>query len=372
MIRKLSFYFFIIFSILPIKYLYTDTYSSEEMWNLQQSYIKMGLESENTSTINFKIYQNNKKNNSNFKEIKNEKLDVLFDNANNLSTIIIKDNEIIYSRINKNKKINFDSTLNGMSVSKSALSSVIGKLYCDGKISSLNDKMGVYSKFLEKTPYKNVTIKEALQMKSGVSEIGRKDEGLLVAKALGLGKFQGKGSLENVLLSYDSASTRPGSRFNYHQTDTIALSVLVSNLTGKSVSEIFYEDLYLTFAKSNNLIWVADSNDYTVGFSSLSMSSVDWVFFGNFILEEIKKNTCLGNYFKEGMSNSIKLDNKDNYGYHFWYDAKNNIINFSGTGGQSILIYEKNNIALFVSSLSSNYSGKNVWEESKKLIKTIQ
>ena len=55
-------------------------------------------------------------------------------------------------------------------MTKTAVGLVIGHLVCDGKISSLDDTMGKYSKGLASSVYKDVTIKNVLRMASGVNE----------------------------------------------------------------------------------------------------------------------------------------------------------------------------------------------------------
>ena len=62
-----------------------------------------------------------------------------------------------------------------MSMSKTALAAAIGSLICSKEIGSINDAMSKYSKSLLKTPYEDVTIRNALQMNSGVTPPGKKD-----------------------------------------------------------------------------------------------------------------------------------------------------------------------------------------------------
>ena len=61
-------------------------------------------------------------------------------------------------------------------MSKTAVAASIGSLLCSGKIKSLEDKTGEYSEFLASTPFGRSSIKDVLQMSSGVSPLGRDDE----------------------------------------------------------------------------------------------------------------------------------------------------------------------------------------------------
>ena len=59
-----------------------------------------------------------------------------------------------------------------MSISKSAAGSLVGALFYQGSIKSLDNHAKVYSGFLAQTPYAEVEIKNILQMMIGVSHAG--------------------------------------------------------------------------------------------------------------------------------------------------------------------------------------------------------
>ena len=70
-------------------------------------------------------------------------------------------------------------------MSKTALAAAVGSLNCSGQIKSLRDPMGTYSTILTGTPYANVSIKNVLQMNSGVSPLN--DGGKKKSKPYGHG-----------------------------------------------------------------------------------------------------------------------------------------------------------------------------------------
>jgi CubicO group peptidase (beta-lactamase class C family) len=98
--------------------------------------------------------------------------DQYFNDKNNLAVIIMRDGKVIYERYNKDRGITADTTLNRMSISKSAAGSLVGALFYQGSIKSLDNPAKVYSGFLAQTPYAEVEIKNILQMMSGVSPAG--------------------------------------------------------------------------------------------------------------------------------------------------------------------------------------------------------
>ena len=139
------------------------------------------------------------------------------------------------------KDIDSNTPLLGMSMSKTALAASVGALLCSGKIKSLNDKTSDYSEFLASTPFGRSSIKDVLQMTSGVSPLGRGDEKKFNHKSRGTQKFDGNGDIREALNFYKSASRNPGSKMNYHSTDSLALSVLVEKFQGSLLQNTFIQ-----------------------------------------------------------------------------------------------------------------------------------
>ena len=140
------------------------------------------------------VHAYGKKKNVDAANVKKENFDNIFKDKFNLATLIRKNNELVYERYNKKRNIDNNTILHGMSMSKTALSTAIGSLLCNGKIVSLNDELGKYSPTLAKTPYAKISIKNTLQMNSGVEPIQSdyKFRRKLNRIAQGMGKHEGK------------------------------------------------------------------------------------------------------------------------------------------------------------------------------------
>ena len=303
-------------------------------------------------------------------EINKASYDRYFNDKNNLAAIVIRDGEIIYERYNKDRQITPDTTLNGMSMAKSATASVIGTLLCQGRIHSLDDTARVYSHFLAKTPYAEVKINNILQMMSGISPAGRTGERRLIATVLGLGPFSGKGSVRNGINLYKTAATDQGKRFNYHQTDPLALSLISHSITNESLSHTFYKEVYSRFSKSGRLHWSADNNNVTSSFSSLIMRPRDWARFGQYIMQQINNKTCLGNFFSKGIESSVSTTFPDrSYGFLHWVQDIDGelVITFRGKGGQLIIINPIKRLVVYIASISNKYSFGNINDDIGQL-----
>ena len=98
---------------------------------------------------------------------------------------------------------------------------------------------------------------------------------------------------------------KQGEQHNYHAADSFALSVLIFELTGKSVAQIFYENIVKQFGPNGEMHWAADKKGRTVSLARLVMTALDWNLFGQFIIDEVRAKSCMGKFFKEGINTSI-------------------------------------------------------------------
>ena len=308
--------------------------------------------------------------------VENKNFDRMFKDKFNLATIVMKSTEIVYERYNTNRKVNSNTPLLGMSMSKTAASASVGHLLCNNKIRSLNDKAGDYSPTLKETPYADVTIKNILQMNSGISPLGRVDEKKFNLKSLGLSnKYSGKASVREALKFYENAARVQGSRFNYHSSDTLALSILVEEITNEPLAKVFHDNLYTKFGSSGYMHWAADKNNTTTPFTGLVMTAIDWAKFGKFIMTEKKASSCLGSFFNEGVANAVKtgMKNGSRYGYQSWvFDVNNRpTLVLQGHGGQFLVLDEITDTVLLIISINEKYISGNLFNNIHKFTEKL-
>ena len=112
--------------------------------------------------------------------------------------------------------------------------------------------------------------------------------------------------------------------------------------------------------------WVSDKKGVTIAQARLTMTALDWSNFGQFIHDEIIKNTCLGRFYKEGIENAIdtKRDGVQ-YGYQFWVHKVNDVptLTMTGHGGFFNIINTTNNTILTIFSLDENYKYGNLFKK---------
>ena len=322
--------------------------------------------------INVHVY--GKKKDLDAASIKKENFDNIFKDKNNLAVLIRKNNKLVYSRYNKKRKINNNTILHGMSMSKTAVSTAIGSLLCNGKIESLDDELGKYSPSLKQTPYSKITIRNTLQMNSGVAPIQNdyKLRRKLNHIALGMRKYEGKGSVLKAVSILKGNDREQGSKHFYFSSDPFALSIMITDLTNKPASQIFYENAFKKFSKNKFMHWVSDKKGVTVSQARLTMSALDWSNFGQFVHDEMKNNTCLGKFYKEGIENAVETKRDGvGYGYQFWVYKVNGVstLTMTGHGGFFNIINAEKNSITTIFSVDEKYKYGNLF--SKGIISKI-
>lgn len=283
----------------------------------------------------------------------------------NLASIVSKDGEIVHEYYSSIRGIDSNTPLLGLSMSKTAVAASVGNLICEGAIKSIDDPVGEYSSFLQETAFGTVSIRNVLQMNSGVSPLGRANEKELNRQARGMLGFEGEASIRDVLGIFDTASRKQGKTMNYHSTDSMTLSLLVEEISGMPLSRYFYDKIYTFFGQSNYMTWNSDASGTTTGFSDLVMTGRDWANFGNYLMTQMSENTCLGSFFNDGIKFAVVTENANgaHYGYHSWVYSVNGqpSLVLQGHGGQFMVLDQENKTVLLMLSLNENYKNGNLF-----------
>ena len=101
------------------------------------------------------------------------------------------------------------------------------------------------------------------------------------------------------------------------------------------------------------------------------MKGPDWSNFGQFILDEIRKNTCLGNFFENGKNSAIPTSRKNvGYGYQFWVYEINGekMITMTGHGGFFNILSQSKNKVLSIFSVDEAYKAGNLFGDLESVV----
>jgi len=172
------------------------------------------------------------------------------------------------------------------SISKSVISVLIGAAIGDGTIKSVDDPVVAYLPYLSDGGYRRVTVKNLLQMSSGVdySEDYRdpKSGAALIGAALLTGNPTFKGFAESIR----PTSTAPGTKFEYQSVNTQVLGLLLENVTHTRLNEYAQEKLWKKIGAQEDAFFYESKNQPdTCAFACFNAALRDYARFGLLMLD---------------------------------------------------------------------------------------
>jgi CubicO group peptidase (beta-lactamase class C family) len=229
---------------------------------------------------------------------------------------------------------------------------LVGAAIKDGYIGSVNDRVTDYLPILKGSAYDGVTIKQVLQMSSGVawnedytnpqSDVAR--IGAVTRKSGGLGLLKYMGSLPR--------AAQPGEKFNYNTGETHLIGAIVRAAVGNNLATYASDKVWSKFAMEADGYWATtDAFGAEHAGCCLSATLRDYGRIGLLALRKgvLPDGTSLvpDGWFKEATAPSPA---NPGYGYQWWLNAEGNFM-ARGIFGQSIQIYEPQNLVIVTHSL---------------------
>ena len=294
-------------------------------------------------------------------------LDKFFKAPSNFSAVAMKDGKIVYERYNKKLKANPDFYAHGMSMTKTALGLTMGHLLCSGEIKSLDDIASKYSASLNNSIYKDITIRNLLRMSSGINE--NRDNERKLNHIMMNRKNNGSNDLVKVIQKIKTKFSEQGKMSRYHSLDITAASILINEITQKSVAQVFFEDVFPNIKPEGSLYWLEDNNKMSLGMAGMFMKTRDWANMANYMNKEINSKSCMGNYLLDGIKNALptNLRKYQKYGYYFWISEISGkpVIVLTGKWGQIAVANHYNNSVIALLSVTNKfkYKGKKIIQE---------
>ena len=200
--------------------------------------------------------------------------------------LILKDGKVV-SEIYRNGS-NERTRFMGWSMTKSITSTLVGAALADGFIKSLDDPITRYLPELKGGGYDGVTIRQILQMRSGVDYEERYD----FANPGVAARNHIAALVKNVARFADPARTikrahKPGETFAYKTIDTAVLGWLIERVSGSSVAAYTARKLWEPIGAEADAFYIMDGPP-GVGreFSGAGFNATlrDWARFGQMIL----------------------------------------------------------------------------------------
>jgi CubicO group peptidase (beta-lactamase class C family) len=260
---------------------------------LSPDYLKTALKYRTPDIDDYKIFENRtikagnyipweKASDYNKKEFSNETLNRL-EEYDPVAFLIIQDNKIKYERYWKG--YNENSLSNSFSMAKSIISLLIGIAVDEGKIQSLDQKVGDFIPEYKKSPNDVLTIRNLLSMSSGLDW----DESYSSPFSVTTKAYYGDDLFS--LIKDLKVVEKPGVKWKYLSGNTQVLAFVLKNATGMNVSDYASEKLWKPLGAKNDALWCLDKKDgMEKAYCCFNSNARDFARIGQMILDKGKFN----------------------------------------------------------------------------------
>lgn len=209
-----------------------------------------------------------------------------FVRARTTGIVVLKDGRIVYERYMLGADEN--SRFTSMSVSKSIVSTLLGFAIADGLVAGVDRPVTDYLPELEGSGYDGVPIKAILQMSSGIDFTEEYED-----QSDFLDMWNEVVHYQKVRLADYVKAAQPGeppyTRFNYASLDTAVIGLLVTRVTGKTLSAYLAEKLWGPLGMEADASWgIDDRRDDAseVSFCCFNATLRDYARFGLFMAQQ--------------------------------------------------------------------------------------
>ena len=267
--------------------------------------------------------------------------------------IVIEDGEIVYEdyRLGTWKNTRYTS----WSVAKSFTSALIGIAIEQGYINSVDDLVSSYVPELLHTAYADVTIKNALQMSSGVDfdESGANpasDAFQLLLSTLD--------SNDEYIYTLKDKRNAPGTYNYYASSDTQVLGMVLTRATGQSVSDFMTTNLWRPMGAESPATWVTDTKGVESFYCCMNATARDYAKFGMLYLNKGKlrgQQIVPQQWVEDSLATSepqlVPGENPNSsdtwgYGYQWWIPDNKPDYMAIGIFNQFIYVHPNKNIVI--------------------------
>lgn len=257
--------------------------------------------------------------------------------------LILKDGRIVTEiyRNNTNASTRFMS----WSMAKSITSLLVGKALEEGRIHSLDDKIVQYLPELKDGGYRDATIRDVLEMKSGVDYEERYDFDHPGDAA----RNHETSLVENVTRFADAArtiksKTKPGTLFEYKTLDTAVLGWLVERVSGMNAAAYLSSRIWERLGAQSDAFYIMDGppgvgREFTgAGFNATPR---DYARLGQMILDggvAHGERLVAESWIKDASRSYVPDSDRGGYGYQFWTVGHSHAFYALGLQGQFIYV----------------------------------
>ena len=276
--------------------------------------------------------------------------------------MIIHEGEVVHESYGRGA--NAGTRFTTWSLVKSITSTLVGVAIADGKIDSVDDQLVKYLPEVKGTAYDGVTIKQALQMSSGI----RYDPNLFDGKMDDTINFMtnsvvtGKTPVFDLAIKY-KREHEPGTKFNYNTAESQVLLELIRRVTEMDAAAYLEQKIWRPLGMEHSGEWVLDragAEGAEIGGAFYNPALRDWARFGIFVeqggvwngeqilpVDWVDRATISDDaHIRPG---EVHPNPNRGYAWH-WWTYSDGTFTASGANGQTLYIDRENDIVVARSS----------------------
>lgn len=291
-------------------------------------------------------------------EGKTRTLEDLYTDMETSGLIIFHDGELVHESYGRGADAGTRFTT--WSLVKSITSTLVGVAVADGLIDDVDDQLVKYLPEVAGTAYDGVTIKQALQMSSGI----RYDPDLFEGNMDDTISFMTKSVVTGQAPAFDLAikfkrEHAPGTKFNYNTAESQVLIELVRRVSGMDAADYLEQKLWRPLGMEHSGAWIIDAagaEGAEIGGAMFNSALRDWARFGLFIeqggawngeqilpMNWVDRATVSDEaHIKPG---EVHPNPNRGYAWHWWTYA-DGTFTASGANGQTLYVDRENDIVV--------------------------
>ena len=288
--------------------------------------------------------------------------------------IVLHKNEMVYENYwlgnNENKRhISW-------SVAKSFISALVGIAYEEGLIDSLDDPVTKYLDDFKETGYDGVTIKDILQMSSGV--LFNEDYADYDSDINRFGRAVATGTSMRDFSKTLTREREPGTYMHYVSINTQVLGFLLQEVTKKSISQYLYDKIWNPLGMEDSAYFILDDVKDEFALGGLNATLRDYAKFGLLYLQNgrwndnqiISKQWIEDSHSTDGIhlvpGERETSSNPWGYGYQWWVPGFPDT-DYTASGVYNQYIYIDPLSEIVIAKTSSNYKYTSELQMSKDM-----
>jgi len=252
------------------------------------------------------------------------------------------------------------------SMAKSFTSALLGVAVDEGHIKSIQQPVTDYLPILKGSGYDGVSIKDVMQMSSGVKF--NEDYGDFYSDINRMGRiFAMNGALDEFVASL-TREREPGTLNHYVSMDTQVLGMVLAAATDRTITDYMEEKLWHKLGVEKNAYWLIDSAGMEMAFGGLNVTLRDYARFGRLYLnlgnwngeQLVPKQWVLDSWTMDAPHLLPKEKSAETglgwgYGYQWWIPAEGEYMAV-GVYNQFIYIKPDQNLVIVKNSSNPSYT----------------